>query len=338
MIIVLKPEASREHADELLARIESLGLRPLYMPGTERVVLGAIGDERVLEGLHLESHPMVETVTHILAPYKLVSREMHPHDTIVTIGSMSIGGARFSVIAGPCSVESRDQMRRTADCVRASGAAALRGGAYKPRTSPYSFQGLGREGLEILREVADATGLPAVTEVVEVSDVELVERYADAFQCGARNMQNFRLLRALGQSRKPVILKRGMAARIEDLLLAAEYVLAEGNPNVILCERGIQTFETATRNTLDLNAIPLIKQKSHLPVIVDPSHGTGIRELVPAMAKAAAAAGADGLLIEVHCAPDQALSDGKQSLYPDQFDTMMRELRPFVLAAGKSLS
>ena len=338
MIIVLKPEATKAHADELLHRIESLGLRPLYMPGTERVVLGAIGDERVLEGLHLESHPMVEAVTHILAPYKLVSREMHPHDTIVSLGPVSIGGGRFTVIAGPCSIESRDQMQRTADAVKRSGAAALRGGAYKPRTSPYSFQGLGREGLEILREVADATGLPAVTEVVEVSDVELVERYADAFQCGARNMQNFRLLRALGQSRKPVVLKRGMAARIEDLLLAAEYVLAEGNPNLILCERGIQTFETATRNTLDLNAIPLIKQKSHLPVIVDPSHGTGIRELVPAMAKAAAAAGADGLLIEVHCAPDQALSDGKQSLYPDQFETMMRELEPFVRAAGKALS
>lgn len=338
MIIVLKPEATRAHADELLTRIESMGLRPLYMPGTERVVLGAIGDERVLEQLHLESHPMVETVTHILAPYKLVSREMHPHDTIVQLGPVSLGGARFCVIAGPCSVENPDQMRRTADAVKRGGASALRGGAYKPRTSPYSFQGLGPEGLRILREVADATGLPAVTEVVEVSDVELVERYADAFQCGARNMQNFRLLRALGQSRKPVVLKRGMAARVEDLLLAAEYVLAEGNPNVVLCERGIQTFETATRNTLDLNAIPLIKQKSHLPVIVDPSHGTGLRELVPAMAKAAAAAGADGLLIEVHCAPDQALSDGRQSLFPDQFETMMRELDPFVRAAGKTLS
>ncbi len=338
MIIVLKPGATKAHADELLAKIESLGLRPLYMPGTERVVLGAIGDERVLERLHLENHPMVETVQHILAPYKLVSREMHPHDTIVTIGTVPVGGARFAVIAGPCSVESRDQMTRTAGAVRDAGAAALRGGAYKPRTSPYSFQGLGREGLEILRAVADATGLPVVTEVVEVADVELVERHADAFQCGARNMQNFRLLRALGQSRKPVVLKRGMAARIEDLLLAAEYILAEGNPNVILCERGIQTFETATRNTLDLNAIPLIKQRSHLPVIVDPSHGTGLRELVPAMAKAAAAAGADGLLIEVHCAPEEALSDGRQSLYPEQFATLMRELDPFVRAAGKSLA
>jgi len=338
MIIVLRPEATKSHADDLLSRIESLGLRPLYMPGTERVVLGAIGDERVLERLHLENHPMVETVTHILAPYKLVSREMHPHDTLVSIGGAAVGGSQFVVIAGPCSVETREQMGRTARAVASAGAVALRGGAYKPRTSPYSFQGLGLKGLEILREVSDETGLPAVTEVVEVTDVELVERYADAFQCGARNMQNFRLLKALGQSRKPVILKRGMAARIEDLLLAAEYILAEGNPNVILCERGIQTFETATRNTLDLNAIPVIKQKSHLPVIVDPSHGTGLRELVPPMAKAAAAAGADGLLIEVHCAPEEALSDGRQSLYPRQFATMMEELAPFVRAAGKTLA
>jgi 3-deoxy-7-phosphoheptulonate synthase len=337
VIIVLKPEATKEHADAILARIASLGLRPLYMPGTERVVLGAIGDERLIDQLHLESHPMVESVQRVLAPYKLVSRELHPHDSVVTIGNVPVGGARFVVIAGPCAVEGRVEFQRSAAVVKSAGAAALRGGAYKPRTSPYSFQGLGREGLEILRDVAAETGLPAVTEVVEVADVELVDQYADAFQCGARNMQNFRLLRALGQSRKPVILKRGMAARVEDLLLAAEYILAEGNPNVILCERGIQTFETATRNTLDLNAVPLIKQKSHLPVLVDPSHGTGLRELVPPMAKAAAACGADGLLIEVHHAPDQALSDGRQSLFPAQFAALMRELDPFVRAAGKTL-
>ena len=338
MIIVLKPQASQAQADDILARIEGLGLRPLCMPGTERVVLGAIGDERIIDRLHLENHPMVESVQRILAPYKLVSRDMHPHDTIVSIGRVPVGGERFTVIAGPCSVEGAEPMRLTAEAVRQAGAAALRGGAYKPRTSPYSFQGLGVEGLRILREVADATGLPAVTEVVEVADVELVERYADAFQCGARNMQNFRLLRALGQSRKPVVLKRGMAARVEDLLLAAEYILAEGNPNVILCERGIQTFETATRNTLDLNAIPLIKQRSHLPVLVDPSHGTGLRELVPPMAKAAAACGADGLLLEVHHAPELALSDGRQSLDPDQFATLMRDLAPFVAAAGRTLA
>jgi 3-deoxy-7-phosphoheptulonate synthase len=337
MIIVLKPQATKAQAEEILEKIRALGLRPLYMPGTERVVLGALGDERVLEQLHLESHPIVESVQRVLAPYKLVSREMHPPDTVVDIGEVPVGGARFAVIAGPCAVEGRDQMSRTAAAVRACGASALRGGAFKPRTSPYAFQGLGREGLEILREAADETGLPCVTEVVEVADVELVDRYADAFQCGARNMQNFRLLRALGQARKPVILKRGMAAKVEDLLLAAEYILSEGNEKVILCERGIKTFETATRNTLDLNAIPLIKRKSHLPVLVDPSHGTGLRELVPPMAKAAAACGADGLLIEVHCAPETALSDGRQSLHPEGFATLMRELEPFVLAAGRSL-
>jgi len=337
MIIVLKSEATQAHADEILARIESLGLKPLYMPGTERVVLGALGDERVLESLHLESHPLVESVQRILAPYKLVSRQMHPHDTVVEFGTVPIGGARLAVIAGPCSVESREQMFETARGVCAAGAVGLRGGAFKPRTSPYSFQGLGEEGLRILRDAADATGMPCVTEVVEVADVEQVDRYADAFQCGARNMQNFRLLKALGQSKKPVLLKRGAAAKVEDLLLAAEYIVSEGNPNVILCERGIRTFETATRNTLDLNAIPLIKSKSHLPVLVDPSHGTGIRDLVPPMARAAVACGADGLLIEVHCRPDQALSDGKQSLFPEQFRRLMREIEPFARAAGKSL-
>jgi 3-deoxy-7-phosphoheptulonate synthase len=337
VIIVLKPDATKATADELLSRIEALGLKPLYMPGAERVVLGAIGDERVIDQLHLESHPLVESVQRILAPYKLVSREIHPHDTIVDLGRAQIGGGHFTVIAGPCAVENRDQMQRTAAGVKQAGALVLRGGAYKPRTSPYSFQGLGREGLEILRDVARELDMSCVTEVVEVGDVAVVEEYADAFQCGARNMQNFRLLRALGQSRKPVILKRGMAARIEDLLLAAEYVLAEGNPNVILCERGIQTFETATRNTLDLNAVPLIKQKSHLPVIVDPSHGTGLRELVGPMAKAAAACGADGLLIEVHYDPEKALSDGRQSLDTKQFEVLMRELEPFARAAGKQL-
>ncbi|PYP43159.1 MAG: 3-deoxy-7-phosphoheptulonate synthase [Gemmatimonadetes bacterium] len=335
MIIVLKPHATREHAEELMRRIAALGLRPLYMPGQERVVLGALGDERALESLHLDSDPLVESVKPILAPYKLVGREIHPHDTIVELGGTRVGGGRFTVIAGPCAVESLEQMRATARAVQAGGAHALRGGAYKPRTSPYSFQGLGQEGLAVLKQVAEETGLPAVTEVVDVGDVELVERFAQAFQCGARNMQNFRLLQALGRSRKPVVLKRGMAARIDDLLLAAEYILAEGNPNVILCERGITTFETATRNTLDLNAIPVIKQRSHLPVLVDPSHGTGLRELVTPMAKAALACGADGILVEVHCDPPNALSDGRQSLFPEEFAAMMRELRPIADAVGK---
>lgn len=335
MIIVLKPHATKEHADELMQRIAALGLKPLYMPGQERVVLGALGDERALESLHLDSDPLVESVKPILAPYKLVGREIHPHDSIVELGSAQVGGGRFTVIAGPCAVESIDQMRRTAQSVQQAGAHALRGGAYKPRTSPYSFQGLGKEGLGILREIARETGLPVVTEVMDPGDVELVDEYAAGFQAGARNMQNFRLLQALGRSRKPVILKRGPAARVDDLLLAAEYILAEGNPNVILCERGITTFETATRNTLDLNAIPLIKQRSHLPILVDPSHGTGLRELVPAMSKAALACGADGLLVEVHYDPPQALSDGRQSLFPEQFAAMMRELRTIAAAIGK---
>jgi 3-deoxy-7-phosphoheptulonate synthase len=337
MIIVLKPNATKEDADEILNQIAAAGLKPLYMPGVERTVLGAIGDERVLAKLHFESHPVVERVTPILTAYKLVSREMHPADTIVEIGGVPVGGKRFTVIAGPCAVESREQMLATARGVKEAGAHCLRGGAYKPRTSPYSFQGLGVEGLQILHEVSEIVGLPTATEVVEVEDVAAVEQYAAAFQIGARNMQNFRMLKRLGQSRKPVILKRGMAALVDDLLLAAEYIVSEGNPNVILCERGIRTFETATRNTLDLNAIPHIKQHSHLPVIVDPSHGTGVREYVAPMAKAAVACGADGLMIEVHHNPKVALSDGQQSLNPDQFAQLMQELRPFVEAMGKEL-
>jgi len=337
VIIVLKPEATKEVADELMSRIEEKGCKPLYMPGSERVVLGALGDERVLGELRLENHPMVEHITEILAPYKAVSREFHPEDSIVSIGTVPIGGDRFTVIAGPCSIESLDQMRESAVAVKAAGALCLRGGAYKPRTSPYAFRGLGLEGLKIMAEVSAELGIPAVTEVVEVADIPLVEEYADAFQVGARNMQNFRLLSELGKSRKPVILKRGMAASVKDLLMAAEYIVCEGNPNVILCERGIRTFETATRNTLDLNAIPVIKKRSHLPVIVDPSHGTGVREFVAPMAFAASACGADGLIVEVHRNPTEALSDGAQSLFPDQFMELMKRLRPFVEAAGRSL-
>ena len=337
MIIVLKPEATKKDAQEIIRRIAALGLKPLYMPGTERTVLGAIGDERVIGKLRIENHPLVERVSPVLTPYKLVSREIHPRDTVVRIGGVPLGGKYFAVIAGPCAVESPRQMHLTAQAVKRAGAKCLRGGAYKPRTSPYSFQGLGLEGLEILHDVAQRVQMPAVTEVVEVADVAAVERYASAFQVGARNMQNFRLLKALGQSRKPVILKRGMAATVDDLLLAAEYVLSEGNPNVILCERGIRTFETATRNTLDLNAIPHIKQHSHLPVIVDPSHGTGVRSYVMAMAKAAVACGADGLLVEVHHNPMEALSDGHQSLDPKEFARLMRSIRPYVKLAGKRM-
>lgn len=334
MIIVLKPEATKQDADEILKKIESVGLKPLYMPGAERTVLGAIGDERVLGKLHLENHPLVDRITPILTPYKLVSREAHPESTVVSIDGVQIGGGHFMMIAGPCAVESYEQMHTTAQAVKKAGSHCLRGGAYKPRTSPYSFQGLGLEGLKILHKTSEEIGLPAVTEVVEVEDVAQVDLYASAFQVGARNMQNYRLLKTLGESQKPVILKRGMAATVEDLLLAAEYIVSEGNPNVILCERGIRTFETATRNTLDLNAIPFIKQHSHLPVIVDPSHGTGVREYVAPMAKAAVACGADGLIIEVHNSPKDALSDGQQSLNPDEFSLLMKELRFFVEAAG----
>lgn len=337
MIIVLKPGTSQEETESILGRIADCGLKPLCMPGSERTVLGALGDERLLGKLHLESLPQVERVTQILAPYKAVSREMHAADSIVEVGQIPVGGPLFPVIAGPCAVESLEQMQASAKFVSEAGGHGLRGGAFKPRTSPYSFQGLGLEGLRILAKASAEYGLPAVTEVVEVADVEAVAEYADAFQVGARNMQNFRLLTALGQSSKPVILKRGMAASVDDLLMAAEYILSEGNQQVIFCERGIRTFERATRNTLDLSIVPLIKQKSHLPILVDPSHGTGVRELVAPMAFAAAAAGADGLLIETHPNPPEAFSDGKQSLYPEQFADLMKRLRPFVEAAGRKL-
>lgn len=337
MIIVLKPDSPAPAADEILGRISSAGLKPLHMPGSERVVLGALGDKRVLAGLALENHPAVESVKPILAPYKLVGRELHPHDSVVRIGKMALGGSAFHVIAGPCAVETHDQTRASGLAAKVAGASAIRAGAYKPRTSPYGFSGHGPEGLRILRDVGDALGLPVVTEVMDTADVEIVAAHADALQIGARNMQNFALLRAVGRCGKPVLLKRGPSARIEELLLAAEYLLAAGNDQVVLCERGIRTFETATRNTLDLNAIPYIKRKSHLPVLVDPSHGTGIRDLVAPMALAAAACGADGLLIEVHENPAAALSDGAQSLYPDQFADLMEALAPVVRAVGRRL-
>jgi 3-deoxy-7-phosphoheptulonate synthase len=328
MIIVLKREAPPETAQEILDKIASKGLKPLHMPGTERVVLGALGDERVLAELALDSHPMVESLKPILAPYKLVSREMHAHDTVVRLGKLAIGGRGFAVIAGPCAVETESQMRNTARFAKAAGAHGLRAGAYKPRTSPYAFQGHGLEGLKLLRSVGDEFGLPVVTEVLEAADVEVVAQYADALQIGARNMQNFSLLKAVGRAEKPVVLKRGMAAKVEDLLMAAEYLMAEGNGEVILCERGIRTFETATRNTLDLNAIPYIKQRTHLPVLVDPSHGTGVRDFVIPMALAAAACGADGILVEMHEDPAAAWSDGAQSLYPEGFEQLMAALEP----------
>lgn len=337
MIIVMKPEATQESVDQLLGRIAAKGLTPLHMPGSERVVLGALGDERVLAELALEAEPGVESVKPILAPYKLVSRELHSHDSIVSIGGASFGGGRFGLIAGPCAVENETQLLASAKAAKAAGARVLRAGAYKPRTSPYSFQGHGPEGLKLLADVGRELDMPVVTEVIESADVDLVAQYANALQVGARNMQNFALLKAVGRSGKPVVLKRGMSAKVEDLLLAAEYVLAAGNDQLMLCERGIRTFETATRNTLDLAAVPLLKSKSHLPVLVDPSHGTGKRELVIPMALAAAAAGADGVMVEVHVDPPSALSDGPQSLYPEQMLALGRQLEALLGVMGRTL-
>lgn len=335
MIIVLKPEATEADAQAILTQIESVNLKPLYMPGTERIVLGALGDERILNNLNIAANPMVENVKPILSNYKQVSREMQSHDSQVKFGDITIGGGSFAVIGGPCAVENREQIMQSAALVKKHGAVGLRGGAFKPRTSPYSFQGLEEEGLKLLQEASKEYGLPCVTEIVDPSHVEMMEGYVDAFQVGARNMQNFKLLKAVGQTQTPTILKRGMSATIEELLLAAEYIYAEGNKNVVICERGIRTFERATRNTLDLNAVAYIKTKSHLPVIVDPSHGTGIRELVTPMAKAAVACGADGVIVEAHYDPQVALSDGAQSLDEAYFAKMMKELKPFIEAAGK---
>lgn len=337
MIIVLKPAATEAHANALLARIEQTGLKPLYLPGAERIVLGALGDERILDGLNLDADPMVESVKPILSKYKLVSRELHPHDSQVRIGNLTIGGDTFALIAGPCSVESREQLHSVAAMVKRYGAQALRGGAFKPRSSPYGFQGLGEEGLKLLAEVNREHGLPTVSEVMDASDVEMMCQYVDCLQIGSRNMQNFRLLTAVGQTDKPVLLKRGLSATIEEFLLAAEYIYAAGNHRIILCERGIRTFETATRNTLDLNAVALLKQKTHLPVLVDPSHGTGIRELVIPLSRAAAAVGADGIIVEAHLNPAQALSDGHQALTEPLFRQLVAELTPFVQAAGRHL-
>ncbi|MBY6017224.1 3-deoxy-7-phosphoheptulonate synthase [Halomonas denitrificans] len=337
MIIILKPGVSEQDAKELVQKIESTGLKPLYMPGVERTVLGAIGDERVLQSLRLDSDPRVDEIKPILSKYKLVSRELNPVDSHVMLGQHLVGGGRFAVIAGPCGVESRDQLLSVAEMVKQHPVAALRGGAFKPRTSPYSFQGLGEEGLKLLQEANRQTGLPTVSEVVDAADAELMAQYVDCLQIGARNMQNFRLLEAVGKLGLPVLLKRGMSATIEELLLAAEYIVNAGNPNVILCERGIRTFETATRNTLDLNAVAYLKRKTHLPVLVDPSHGTGVRELIAPLSYASAAVGADGIIVETHLKPAEALSDGHQALNAEQFADLITGLRPFVEAAGKTL-
>ncbi len=337
MIIVLKPHASETQIKHIVTKVKSLGLKPMISQGIERTIIGVIGEEDILRVQPIEAFPGVEKVMPILAPYKLVSREFKPADTIVDVNGVKIGGKKIIVMAGPCAIESYEMLLSVGKSVKKAGASILRGGAFKPRTSPYSFQGLGEEGLKYLVEARKKVGLPIITELMDVRDLELVERNADIIQIGARNMQNFDLLKEIGRSKKPVLLKRGMSATVKEVLLSAEYILQNGNFNVMLCERGIRTFETETRFTLDLNAIPLFKTLSHLPVIVDPSHGTGRWGLVPPMAKAGIAAGADGLIIEVHPKPEEALSDGPQSMLPDKFAKLMEELRRVAKAVGREL-
>ncbi len=344
MIIVLRRDATEAQIAHLVETIQAWGLTTHLSRGTERTIIGVIGDERTIRSKPLEAIPGVESVMAVLKPYKLASLEFQPERTRIKIPPVKpggepveIGGPSVVVIAGPCSVESRDMLFDMAALVQKAGARLLRAGAFKPRTSPYAFQGLGVEGLRYLAEVRAELGLPIVTEVMDTRDVEMVAEVADVLQIGARNMQNFNLLRAVGRCRKPVLIKRGLSGTIEELLMSAEYVLNEGNRQVILCERGIRTFERATRNTLDISAVPVIRRESHLPVLVDPSHGTGIWSLVSPMALAAVAAGADGVMVEVHPNPEQALSDGPQALLPKTFEKMMSELGAVARAVGRTL-
>lgn len=338
MILVLRPTATPDQIEHLLQRIQELGFTPHVSKGERRTIVGVIGDETKPQLETLEAIPGVEQVLRILKPFKLASRDFHPADSVVMVGKVAVGGGSLAMIAGPCAVESYEGLDAIARHVKEAGANILRGGAFKPRTSPYSFQGMGENGLKILREVGDKHGMPVVTEVMDPRQVDLVVRYADMLQIGARNMQNFDLLKEIGQTRTPVLLKRGMSATVKDLLMSAEYVLAGGNQGVVLCERGVRSFEDSTRNMLDLSAVPNVKGQSHLPIIVDPSHATGRPDLIPAMAKAAVAAGADGVHIEVHDCPEKALSDGPQALLPDHFRKLMSELRTIAGAVGKSIA
>jgi len=336
VLVVMKRDATRAEIDAVIARVTELGLTAVPLPGAERTAIGTFGVAARESEEQLESMPGVQELVYVSKPFKLTSREVRPQDTIVDVGGVEVGAGRpLAVAAGPCCVETREQTTATAMAVRAAGAALLRGGAYKPSTSPYDFRGLGEAGLAILEEAARAAGLPVVTEVLTPADVEVVARHADCLQIGTRNMQNFSLLDAVGEQRKPVLLKRGMSATIEEFLLSAEYILAKGNPNVILCERGIRTFEKYTRNTFDVSAIPLLKRLSHLPVLADPSHGTGKWYLVAPVALAAVAAGADGLIIEVHPSPDHALKDGFQSLTFENFAALMRVVPAVAEAVGR---
>lgn len=336
MVIVMKHNATAEEIASVIRNVEALGLKAHLSRGEERTIIGMIGDERPIEPEHFETLSGVERVVRILHPFKLASRDFHPDDSVVKIDGVSVGTRQVIVMAGPCSVESREQLMETAAVVKEAGAHILRGGAYKPRTSPYAFQGLGLKGLELLREAREEFGLPVITEVMSPQEVALVAQYADILQIGARNMQNFALLHTVGEVQKPVMLKRGMMSTIEELLMAAEYILSHGNHRVMVCERGIRTFEPSTRYTMDINAIPVLKSLTHLPVIADPSHGTGKWDLVTPIARASVAAGADGLIVEVHPHPENALSDGAQSLKPDKFAKMLADVRNIAQAIGRT--
>src|ERR1041385_3843834 len=339
MLVVMKNDATTEQVQHVVTIIEEMGYKARPMPGEQRTAIGLVGNDGRVDASRIEGLSGVAEVIHVTKPYKQVSREWKVENTIVTIApGVSFGGNEIQIIAGPCSVESEQQIVASARAVRAGGAAALRGGAFKPRSSPYSFQGLGKKGLEMLALARRETGLPIVTEALDEEGAHLVAEYADCIQIGARNMQNYSLLRAVGRMNKPVLLKRGMAATITDLLLSAEYILAEGNGQVILCERGIRSFDTMARNLFDITAIPIVQRLSHLPMIADPSHGTGLRDKVIPMARAAVAAGADGIIVEVHPNPDQALSDGAQTLFPDQFAQLMREVRVIAEVIGRRVA
>ena len=337
MIIVLKPHTSAEDKNKILEKIHSLGLQTMVSEGVERSIIGIIGEEDIVRVQPLEAYHGVESVIPVLAPYKLVSREFKPDNTVVQVKDQKIGAEKISIMAGPCAIENYESLREIARQVKEKGATILRGGAFKPRTSPYSFQGLGEEGLKIMKKVCDEFGLLSVTELMDPRDMPLMHKYVDIVQIGARNMQNFNLLKEVGKSKMPVLLKRGMMSTIKEFLMSAEYILSEGNFNVILCERGIRTFETYTRNTLDINAVPAIKTLSHLPIVVDPSHATGKWDLVKPASLAAVAAGADGLIIEVHTNPEKAASDGTQTLNIENFEKLIEDVKKIANALGKTL-
>ena len=338
MLVVMRKDADAAQIRGVVDAIEARGFKAHPIPGAQRTAIGVTGNKGALDAPVFESLPGVLEVIPVSHAYKLVSREVKNEDSVVRIGAVPVGGPELTMVAGPCAVESKEQMLTVARAVKLAGAHVLRGGAFKPRTSPYSFQGLGEEGLKILAEAREATGLPILTEALDSESVDLVERYADAIQIGARNMQNFSLLKRVGRSSKPVVLKRGMSATLEEFLMSAEYILSEGNYQVILCERGVRTFSDFSRNTLDLAIVPAVKKISHLPILVDPSHGTGRREKVAPLSRAAAAVGADGLMIEVHHDPNRALSDGPQSITPDMFDELVRDLRQIAPVIGRRLS